>query len=51
MDAVTAQSTPSSKFHRELLLMLSLYLPEQYRLRNGLQLFALRRDRTEQILP
>jgi hypothetical protein len=24
---------------------------EQYRLRNGLQLFALRRDRTEQILP
>ena len=31
--------------------LFSLYLLEQYRLGNGLQLFALRRDRTEQILP
>ena len=32
--------------------LFSLYLLEQYeRLRNGLQLFALRHNRTEQVLP
>jgi hypothetical protein len=31
--------------------MLARYLLEQYRLRNGLQLFALGRDRTKQVLP